>query len=194
MIRQRVITVSLFWLLFSLVIPSYADETPKLEPGFGILSAEPRIDNDVVRLDLVLDLRFSDKLTEALHNGVPLTLLVEIEAMRERKYFWSESIAHIEQRFHVSYNVLTEKYHLVNMNSGTKFRFPNFESAVAVMGNMSNFPFLDSSLVSDEEASYWGRVRVSVDRDSFPVPLRLMTYVTTDWELSSEWYSWQLQP
>ena len=61
------------------------------------------------------------------------------------------------------------------------------------MSFLNDFPLLDYSLL-EAEADYRGEIRISVDRNSFPVPLRLMSYVSGDWHLVSDWYSWPLLP
>ncbi|MFC1750494.1 DUF4390 domain-containing protein [Pseudomonadota bacterium] len=184
---------SILLLMFCLLNTSLANaEEEEFEPAFTVLSVESRIEDEVVRLDAIFDLEFSEKLVEALHNGVPLTLLVELKVMRERSYWLSETIAEIEQRFQISFNPLTGRYLFHNLNSDAKFQLPNFDVVKLVLSHLSNFPLLDYSLL-EEDMTYNARARIRVDDEKFPVPLRLMTYVTSDWDLVSEWYEWQLQ-
>ncbi len=191
--NRGVATASLILLMLSLLLPFRVwadDEAP--DPTFTVMSAESRVDEEVVRLNVVFDLKFSEKLVEALHSGVPLTLLVEVQVQRERNYWADESIAEIEQRFEVSYNAITGRYHFHNLNSDAQFQLPNFEAVRVVLSHLSNFPLLDYALL-EEGQTYLGRVRIKVDDETLPVPLRLMTYVTADWDLVSEWYEWSLQ-
>ena len=82
---------------------------------------------------------------------------------------------------------------LNNLNSELEFQFATFESLLAVLARLHGLPLLDHSLL-EEEAEYSGEIRITVDRNSFPVPLRLMSYVSGDWHLASDWYSWPLLP
>ncbi len=185
--------VSACVLMLGLLLPiaNAEDDPPHIAPVFAVVSAESHIVENVVRLDAAFDLVFSEKLLEALHNGVPLTILVEIEVSRERSYWVSESIAEIEQRFQISYNPITGRYLFHNLNSDAQFQLPNFEAARVVLSHLGNFPLLDISLLEPEQ-KYSGRIRVRVDDENFPVPLRLMSYVTSDWDLESEWFEWSL--
>jgi len=177
--------------------PAWADEpvAPELEaePGFAVLTAGSKLVDGVVRLDVLFDLQFSDQLVEALQNGISLNLLIEIEILKQRNYLWSKQVATLEQRYQISYQPLTNHYVLNNLNSDLEFQFPTFESLLAVVTMLHDFPLLDYTLL-EEEASYLGDIRIAVDRSSFPVPLRLMSYVSDDWHLASDWYSWPLLP
>jgi len=192
MLRRHAIRqwLTVFLLCFA-VAPVHAQE--QIEPGFSVVSAESKLIDDVVRLNVLFDLRFSDKLVEALQSGVALTLLIEIEINKERSYLWSSGVASLEQRYQISYHPLTKNYVLRNLNSELEFQLPSLESLLAVITMLNDFPLLDAALL-EEGATYFGEIRISVDRDSFPVPLRLMSYVTDDWHLSSEWFAWPLLP
>lgn len=176
--------------------PAIAQEQAELKPkpGFEVVSAKTTLVADVLRLDALFDLRFSESLVEALRSGVSLNLEIEIEVVRERDYLWSTSIASLAQRYQISYQPLTKSYSLNNLNSQVEFQFPSLESLLAVVSVMQDFPLLDRSLLEDEGGRYWGEIRISVDRESFPVPLRLMSYVYGEWHLSSEWFEWSLLP
>ena len=182
----------LMLMLCLLSAPPVSAEEEGVEPSFSIVSAESRIDDQVIRLDAAFELIFSENLIEALHNGVPLTLLVEMDVLRERSYWLSETVAEIEQRFQVTYNPITGRYQYHNLNSDARFQLPSFDVVTLMLSHLSNFPLLDHSLLESGER-YLGRIRIRVDREKFPVPLRLMSYVSSDWDLVSEWYEWPLQ-
>lgn len=179
-------------LLFCCAL-SPASAQQQAEPGFSVISAESQLVDDVVRLNALFDLRFSEQLVEALQNGVPLNLVIEIEISKLRSYLWSTTVTTLEQRYQISFHPLTKHYVLHNLNSEVEFQFPTLESLLAVVSVLNNFPLLDKSLL-EEDGLYRGEIRIAVDRDSFPVPLRLMSYVTDDWHLVSEWFEWPLLP
>jgi hypothetical protein len=45
-------------------------------------------------------------------------------------------------------------------------------------------------LVSDER--YEGALRARLDIEALPAPLRVFAYLSDDWRLTSEWYTWPL--
>lgn len=172
-------------------LPLQADEPAAPAPGFVVYSADTRVVDDVVRLDAIFGLTFSQKLFDALHNGVTLSISIDMRVARDRSYIWDASVAEIAQRYEISYSPLTEYYTLTNLNSEIQFQFPNFDSLLAVVSVLTDFPLLDRSLLA-EGANYRCGIRVSVDRESLPVPLRLMSYVTSGWHFVSEWHEWTL--
>ena len=198
MLRRIKSSPLLLLLLLWLVTPwAYGDDEvhaadAQETPGFAVLSASVYDVDGVVRLDATFALRFGATLEEALHNGVALPLLIEIEARQQRDYLWNKTIAHVEQRYLLSYNTLTKQYLLLNRNTDALSRLPSLVAVKAVLGSLSRFPFLDRNLLQPDEKNT-ARLRITLETDQLPVPLRLMSYVSSDWDMQSEWYQWPLQ-
>jgi len=86
---------------------------------------------------------------------------------------------------------LSEQYLLRNLNSGSQFVYSSLDSALATLGKIESVPILDAHLL-EKDKHYKVRVRSRLDLDSLPVPLQLKAYVSSEWWLSSGWYSWDL--
>lgn len=166
-----------------------AQDTPK--SGFKVLFAETQLMDHVVRLNAGFEFNFSPELIEALENGVPITLNIEMEIFRSRNYWRDDGIARVVQKYRVTYSELTRRYVLDNLNSGTHFTLPSLDSVLWVISGLSGFPLLDRSLLRSR-AKYYYRIRLGVDVDSLPVPLRVMAYISSRWHLTSDWYTWPL--
>ena len=178
------------------LIPGWviAEEEPEGEqPGFYVLFSETEMVEKVVRLDAGFDLKLSPELIEAISKGVPITINIEMEVLRKRGFWLDDEVARVTQRYTITYNDLTRSYGLDNLNSGTHFNLPTLDSTLWVISALSDFPFLDTSLL-DPEASYYYRIRLGVDVESLPVPLRAMAYLFSSWHLTSDWYTWPLNP
>ena len=161
--------------------------------AFQVLYAETQIVNKVLRLNAGFDVRFSPQLEEAIHRGVEVVVVIEVDAIRERSYLWNEAVARVTQRYQIRYSDLTRRYIVHNLNVGTRFSLPSLTAVTAVIASMVDFPFLDYSLLQSGER-YLGRIRVGVDVESLPVPLRLRAYVSPAWHMTSRWFIWRLQP
>lgn len=159
--------------------------------GFRVLSADTRLVEGVYRLDARLDYDFSQAALEALANGVPLTLELEMEVRRRRDWVWDETVAALAQRFRLDYHALARQYLVTNLNSGEFKSFPTLSAATLYMGVIDDFPLLDRSLLAPGER-YYGRLRASLDIEALPAPLRPVAYLSGDWRLASEWYTWPL--
>lgn len=156
------------------------------------MDAGTALHNKVYYLSARVEYTLSDKVIEALHKGVPITIVLEIEISRTRDYLWDETITNLDQRYELEYHALTKQYIVRNMNSGSRHTLPSLNVALSMLGEIVDLPILDKNLLEPEE-HYAGRVRAILDIDTLPVPLRLLAYLTSGWSLSSEWFLWQFQ-
>jgi len=162
------------------------------EPGIDVINAETEVRDDVLFLNAHFRVRLQENMVAALHGGIPIVILIRIEVSALRHYLWDDEILQLEQRYQLSYRALTGQYGLKNLNSGSENVFPSLRIATDVLGTVIDLPVMDRGIL-DKEREYIGNLRVSVDRSFLPLPLRLQSYIYTDWDLSSEWYSWPIQ-
>ena len=159
--------------------------------GFEVTSATTRLEAGVYRLNAQIEYRFSTAALEALQNGVPLTISIEMEVRRRRSWLWDETVYALTQRFQLEYHALSRQYLVNNLNSGERRAFPSQTAALGFMGRIQDFPLLDRSLLTEQER-YEGALRVRLDLEALPAPLRLLAYLSDDWRLASEWRTWPL--
>lgn len=159
--------------------------------GFEVLDAATRLESGVYRLNARLEYHFSRAALDALQNGVPLTVKVEMEVRRRRPWLWDEAVYTLAQRWRLEYHALSRQYLVTNLNSGERKGFPSLIIALQAMGRIQDFPLLDRSLLASGER-YEGALRVRLDLDALPAPLRLFAYLSEDWRLTSEWHTWPL--
>ena len=157
-----------------------------------VKNAETLLADKVYYLNADVDYQFSGAALEALQNGVPLVVVLEIEINRQRDYLWSENIASLRQRYQLTYEALTGRYVVTNLNSGADAYYPTRAAAIAALGDVDHVPLLDAGLIDDRQR-YSVALHMSLDLDALPVPMRVMVYFSSDWRLSSEWYTWPLR-
>ncbi len=161
--------------------------------GFTVAELNTRLAEQVYVMDANVELEFSRRALEALASGVPLTLRMDIEVQRKRNWLPDETIATLEQYYQLTYHALSDNYLVRNLNSGALYVYPSRESAIQALGQIRSFPLLDANLIVPE-ANYLVEMRIELDIDSLPSPLKLIAYVFPDWHLSSAWSAWSLQP
>ncbi len=159
--------------------------------GFEVLSAATRLEGGVYRLNARIEYRLSSAALDALQNGVPLTVDIEMEVRRRRSWLWDETVYALTQRFQLEYHTLSRQYLVSNLNSGERRAFPTQTAALEFMGRIHDFPLLDRSLLTKNER-YEAALRALLDIESLPAPLRLLAYLSDDWRLTSEWRAWPL--
>lgn len=158
---------------------------------FSVERASTELLDSVYRMDADLDYRLSAPMLDALHSGVVLTPVLEIEVYRARNYWWDETVASLEQRYEIQYHALTEQYLLRNLNSGSQASYSSLEVMLFYLGMVRQLPVIDAHLL-DARENYHVRIRLGLDAGSLPVPLQLRTYVSRDWWVGSDWFSWDL--
>ncbi len=172
---------------FALVSPSVSAE------GFQVRSADSKLVERVYMLDARIDYRFSEPTLEALQNGVPLIVLVDIEVEQVRKWWFNKTIAELQQGYLLLYHALTEKYIINNLNSGVQKNYDSLGSALAALGRIDDLPLLDANLVKMDE-QYQVNLQTYLDLEALPAPMRPIAYISSQWRLESDWYQWPLKP
>jgi Domain of unknown function (DUF4390) len=160
-------------------------------PLFTVHDAKTELVGDVYRLDANLELALTPQALKALENGVTLTVILDIEVYSPSRYLWDKVLASLEQRYEIQYHALSDQYLLRSLNSGSQFVYSTLDEALSTLGRIEQLPVLDAHLLQDEEP-YKVRVRSRLDLSSLPVPMQLKAYVSSEWWLSSGWYSWDL--
>ncbi len=159
--------------------------------GFEVVNAATRLESGVYRLNARIQYRFSGAAREALQNGVPLTVALDMEVRRRRPLMWDETVYTLVQRYRLEYHTLSRQYLVRNLNSGERRAFPSRERALQDMGQITDFPMLDKGLLNPGEY-YLGALRARLELDTLPTPLRLFAYISDEWRLASEWRLWPL--
>lgn len=189
--RVRLLLLGWLCLYAAQALPQGQDE-PAEPDQVVIRSAGTTLLNDVYVLNADIDYQFSPAVLEALENGVPLTLKLNIEIVRPRQLLWNEQFTDLQQRYRIEYHALSEQYIVKNLNSGIQYNFPSQIDAIDALGTITDLPILDKRLLAPGQR-YTGRLRASLDIQALPTPLLLLAYLSPQWHLSSEWYTWPLQ-
>ena len=173
-------------LLAWLALPVMATD----DHDFVIKSIETSLADNVWRLDAKIDYRFSEAALNALRNGVPLLIQLDIQ-VRQKRWYWNLTLAELTQGYLLLYHALSDTYIVHNLNSGTQEHFRNLDDALASLGHIRNLPLIDAKLLAPDK-EYEVRLRAHLDIESLPAPMRPMAYISSDWDLDSGWYTWPL--
>ena len=183
----RGFAIVLFWSAGAL--PGYAQDDI---PGrFEIRSARATLVDGVYLLDGRVEYRLPSAAREALRSGVPLRIELEIQVIRNRRFLLDSVEAELRQAYQLQYHAISERYIVLNENSGDQNTFATLFSALNFLGRLSELPIIDAALL-EPGARYEVRIRAGLDTGGLPGPLRLLTFWRGDWSLESEWFRWQL--
>jgi len=163
------------------------------DPGyFEIREASTQLKDGVYFLDALIEYRLSSEARSALQSGLPLTIRVEVELLRNRHWWFDSEDAALHQRYQLEYHALSERFTIQNLNSGDQTSFSTLYAALDWLGHVNHFPLIDAALIEPGH-EYYLRMRTVLDAEKLPGPLRLIAFWRRDWSLGSDWYRWQLQ-
>jgi Domain of unknown function (DUF4390) len=163
------------------------------DPGhFEIRSADIEVDAGVYYLNARIEYRLSSEARDALHSGVPLRIRLEVELIHPRRWWFDNNDAELQQLYQLEYQALSERYIVINVNSGDQASFGSLFAALDNLGRVERLPLIDAALIEGRR-EYDVRLRAVLDVEQFPGPLRLLAFWRRDWSIGSEWYRWRLE-
>ncbi len=160
---------------------------------FEVEQVTTRLDDDTFFMDANVRYGFSDSALDALDNGVPLTVEMHIQVRPEDDWIWQESLVDLRLRYRIRYKPLSERY-LVSQLPGTQGRtYVTRDAALTALGEIRDLPLISRDSL-DADTAYEVQVRVSLDIEELPLPLRPMAYLYPSWKQASKWTKWPLTP
>ena len=161
------------------------------EGYFEVRSAETALTEGVHLLDARLQLVLSSEALAALNSGVPLTIELQLQIIRVRRFYMDALDAELAVRFELEYRPLSQRYIVRNLNSGDQDSFATLYSALNNLGRVQDLPIIDDALLTPGK-TYRVRARAMLQTKQYSAPLRMLFFWRSQWQLQSEWFEWTL--
>ncbi len=174
-----------------LLAPARAQIEPPHEGFFDVRSASTTMVAGVHELEARLQLILSAEANDALSSGVPLTIELNIEVIRVRRFLPDDLEAELTVTYELEYRPLSQRYIVRNLNSGEQDSFATLYSALNNLGRIQSLPVIDDALL-EPGADYRLRLRALLSTRQYPAPLRILFFWRSEWHLQSDWYQWNL--
>lgn len=187
LLHSRILPPRHWLLLFVLLCPMAS-----LAADFKILNQACRSTDDSFVMDANIDFNFSDKVTEALQNGVPITLELHLQVRKQGAWLWEKDLKDSRMRYQIRYHALASVYQVVDLQSNTQESFVTREVAITALGDILDMPVVRHDLM-DKGKIYRVGLKASLDVDSLPLPLRPVAYLSPSWNQSSEWHTCRIR-
>ncbi|MCH7536577.1 MAG: DUF4390 domain-containing protein [Proteobacteria bacterium] len=169
-----------------------AQESVEREGYFEVRSASTRPINGVHTLDARLQLILSSEALAALGSGVTLSIELQIQVIRVRRFLIDDVEAELAIRYQLQYRPLSQRYIVRNLNSGNQDSFATLYSALNNLGRIQGLPVIDDALLSPDRP-YRLRLRAMLNTQEYPLILRMLFFWRGQWQLQSEWFEWSLE-
>lgn len=167
------------------------DNIPR-EGYFEVRSASTEMVGGVHTLDARLQLVLSSEALAALESGVTLTIELQLQVIRSRRFLPDDLEAELTGRYELEYAPVSQRYIVRNLNSGDQDSFATLYSALNSLGRVQGLPIIDDALLSPG-SDYRVRLRAMLNTERYPVALRVLFFWRGEWQLQSEWFEWQLE-
>lgn len=174
--RQLLLACLALPLLALIPPPAGADSVPFQE-------AEVRVEDEELLLNADFDFTLNPTLEEALHRGIPLYFLLEVEITRPRWYWFDQKVLTHRTQYRLSYLPLTRQYRVA---SGLLAQtFDSLREVERLIGRVNARAI---ARVSDLErgARYDVVVQLRLDVNQLPKPFQVNALASRDWQLASE--------
>ena len=187
--RKRTVFALLATLVFATGV---AQDDVEREGYFEVRSASTEIVDGVHSLDARLQLVLSSEALAALESGVTLTIELQLQVIRERRFIPDDVEAEIAVRYELEYSPVSQRYIVRNLNSGDQDSFATLYSALNSLGRVQGLPIIDDAVLS-ADSRYRLRLRAMLNTERYPAALRILFFWRGQWQLQSEWFEWLLE-
>ncbi len=164
-----------------------------------ITSLDSRLVDGMYRMDVDLQLVLSDEMREALNRGVPLVYLLTVRVL-EPRFGWfdhrfktrvlNKQVFSVEQRYELRYHALSRQYLVTDLNTAEQSSFYTFRSALVYLGTIRDLALLKKTIL-DKSNQLYAQVKVQLDIESLPVPLKVRAYTKRSWRVNkTRWKNW----
>jgi hypothetical protein len=169
------------------------DPDPEDTAHFEVRSAFLEPAEHVYQLNATLGLALSKNFQQAVREGVPVAIELDISVDRKRHYLPDQQVALLAQRFQIHYHALSQRYLVNNLNSGQQSSYATLSAALAALEQVRDLPVIDEALLSKGER-YEASLRVvATIEGGLPNALKVMMF-WIDWKRSTDWYTWSVRP
>ncbi len=185
---------TLFVMLLGVVLAGAGSAQDDLEREgyFEVRSASTVAVEGVHTLDARLQLVLSSEALAALESGVKLTIEMQLQVLRVRRFLPDAVDAELATRYELEFRPLSQRYIVKNLNSGDQDSFATLYSALNSLGRVQGLPVIDDALLQPER-DYRLRLRAMLNTQQYPASLRLLFFWRGQWQLQSEWFEWLLE-
>ena len=179
-------------ILFLSALNVSAQMRPNHEGYFDVRSATTILDKQNYLLDARLQLFLSDEALNALNSGVPLTIELNVEIIRSRRFLPDAKEDELQFQYELEYRPLSQRYIVRDVKGDTQDSYATLFSALNKLGKLQDLVLTQNSSL-DPQSKYRFRLQALLSTKQYSAPLRMLFFWRNQWDLKSEWFEWQLK-
>ena len=180
---ERFIGATLLLLLFTVTSLLAQPATPVKGESFLL--------NGVYYSNIEIEFLFNNDYLEALNSGLVFDIDLDFLVVNVRNRRLNREIGKLSQKYILKYNAFTQRYTVLNVNTGREISFSTISSALKYLGSIRNLPTIDDSLINIDQ-NYQVFLRVSTRARGVPSWIKTLTFWRDNLDYVTEWIQWPL--
>ena len=173
-------------LLILLVIPANLVAEPATP-----IKGESFLLNGVYYSNIEIEFLFNNDYLEALNSGLVFDIDLDFLVVNVRKRRLNREIGKLSQKYTLKYNAFTQRYTILNVNTGREVSRSSVGSALQYLGSIRNLPTIDDSLINIDQ-NYQVYLQVSTRAQGVPNWIKALTFWRDNLDFVTEWIQWPL--
>ena len=142
---------------------------------------------DAYALNADVDVKFSEKMEEAISKGFELNFLIEFQLVKPHKYWFDDEIVTVTQNVTLSYHALSRQYLVVRGEQ--QKAFVRLDEAMDDLSYISDLKVLQKSDLEKGD-TYKATMQMRLDPKKLPKVLQGDSSSSDDWQMSTQRFEW----
>ena len=147
--------------------------------------------NGVYYSNIDIEFVFNQEYLGALNSGLVFDIDLDFLVVSVRKRRLNREIGKLSQKYTLKYNAFTQRYTILNVNTGREVSRSSVGSALQYLSSIRNLPTIDDSLINIDQ-NYQVYLRVSTRAQGVPNWIKALTFWRDNLDFVTEWIQWPL--
>lgn len=156
-----------------------------------VVDVHAEVREGVVFVDADLALSLHSKVIDAMRNSIALNLVVEARIAAPREWLWDRNLVTERRRLRLEYHALSRTWVVTDFTARETHTFTDLAGAVESLSRVRAWRLGPWESLADERRLL-GKMRVRLDVNKLPLPLRVPALFDDAWDVNSEWFLWGL--
>lgn len=166
--------------------PAFANEF-----SAQIKNASLEKQDDWYELDADVDYVLSPSAKEAIESSIPLIWHLKIQ-LKQVRYLRDKTLVNLNYGYKIRYRALLNNYSVTNLSTRNEKKYPSLSEALDSLSRVRELKVIPVSALKKNKRYEVG-IKLEFEKEQLPAPLRPTAYFDSEWNLSSDWYLWQLK-
>ncbi|MCK5902970.1 MAG: DUF4390 domain-containing protein [Cocleimonas sp.] len=192
-------TLAFFWLktslFFGLLIGAFYNHPLQAASGEVVITLfRVQMLNkkaNIYKVQANIKYQLTDYLHQALLNGITLKADLQFYHNQPRSWMWDQETHLNDLKFQIKYHPLSRHYLLSRNDTNEHWNFRNLPAVLRQMGEIRNFvlPPIPPKIPDEPREIY---AIAHLNASNLDLPLRLQSFISDDYSLTSEEARWPL--